>query len=236
MNPIEYLKQQGFKVTSNPNQYASRVFGLRNYTLNGYNYDSYCGGYHCAYDLVKSDGAKIPAVMSGVVVAGTRVKGNFGATIVVANKKLNRQVIYGHLKENICVKIGDHVSVGDTIGFQGNTNYYGVNMASHLHIQFQKYGYLKERDFVCNGIDCKDMNILKDKIQGTFISSATINMRKGMSVKSERIGSVHIGFEMKFKKIEYKEGHYWIEGTRGKDKFYIAIGNAHSIWGKIKML
>ncbi|CAD2073224.1 M23 family metallopeptidase [Phocicoccus pinnipedialis] len=236
MNPIEYLKHQGFKVTSDPNQYASGIFGLRNYTVNGYNFDYYCGGFHRAYDLVKFDGAKVPAVMSGEIVTGTRTKGNFGATVVVANREFDRQIIYGHLKENLCVKIGDQVHVGDTIGYQGNTNYYGVNMASHLHIQFQKYGYLKEQDFVCSGIDCKDINILKDKIKGIFVSAAPINMRKGMSVKSTRIGSVHVGFQIRFKNIEFKEGHYWIEGKRGKDVFYIAIGDVHKIWGKIKML
>lgn len=236
MNPIEYLKHQGFKVTSDPNLYQSKIFGLRNYSLNGINYDNYCQGYHRAYDLVKSDGAKIPAVMSGVVVAGTKVNGNFGTTVVIANKTLNRQVIYGHLKTNLEVKVGQKITVGETIGFQGNTNYYNQPMASHLHIQFQKYAYLKEHDFVCTGIDCKDLNVMKDNIKGIFVSSAEINKRTKMTKKSPSIGRVPIGFTEKFNRITEKEGYYWLEVAKGKEKYYIAIGDNKNIWGKIKML
>src|SRR5690625_348687 len=86
-----------------------------------------------------------------MVTAGTRAYGNFGGTAVVANKELGIQVIYGHLSRNIPVKIGRKVRQGDTVGYQSNTNYQGVRMNSHLHIQFQNYGYIAgERDFVCS--------------------------------------------------------------------------------------
>ena len=41
MDPITYLISQGFKVTSDPGRYKSGIWGLRNYTVNGYNYDNY---------------------------------------------------------------------------------------------------------------------------------------------------------------------------------------------------
>ena len=164
-NPIEYLKSKGFRVTSNPNTYASGKWGLRNYTVDGYNYDHYCGGYHRAYDFGREDGAPIPSIANnGVVVAGTGDYGNFGGTVVVAYEDLGIQVIYGHLKRPIPVNIGDVVNQGDVVGRQGNTNYAGVRMDSHLHIQFQNIGYIAtEKEFVCSGIDPLNIDINKAK-------------------------------------------------------------------------
>lgn len=162
MNPIQYFLNEGFRKTSDPNTYASGKWGLRNYTVNGYNYDSYCGGMHPAYDFSKADGAAIPTFSDGIVVAGTSVRSNFGAQVVIAYAQFGIQVIYGHLKRNLPVKIGDVVRQGQTIGYQGNTNYENVRMDSHLHIQFQPLGYIPDEwTFVCTGIDVLDININK---------------------------------------------------------------------------
>ena len=162
MNPIKYLESKGFKKTSDPNTYASGIWGKRDYTVNWYNYDSYCGGFHRAYDFASYDGAPIPSIAEGVVVAGTTKYGNFGAQVVVAYEQLGIQVIYGHLKRNIPVKIGQIVKQGQTIGYQGNTNYNNVYMDSHLHIQFQPLGYIADEwTFVCSGIDVLNINVNK---------------------------------------------------------------------------
>lgn len=163
INPIEYLLKQGFRKTSDPNTYASGIFGKRDYTVNGYNYDSYCGGYHNAYDFAKVDGAAIPSIADGgIVTSGTSNHSNFGTQVVVAYPKLGIQVIYGHLKKGLKVKIGDVVNQGDTVGLQGATNYNNVFMASHLHIQFQQLGYIPdERTFVCTGIDVLNVDVNK---------------------------------------------------------------------------
>ena len=162
MNPIEYLISKGFRLTSNPATYASGRWGLRNYTVNGYNYDSYCNGMHPAYDFGKHDGAAIPSIADGVVVAGTRRNSNFGHQVVVAHEQLGIQVIYGHLKRNLPVKVGDVIKQGDTVGYQGNSNYNNVYMASHLHIQFQELGYIADEwSFVCTGIDVRKIDVNK---------------------------------------------------------------------------
>ncbi len=162
INPIDYLIKKGFRKTSDPATYSSGKWGLRNYTVNGYNYDSYCGGYHRAWDFAKKDGAAIPSIADGgIVTAGTSEHSNFGKQAVVAYPKLDIQVIYGHLKR-LDVKIGDVVNQGDTVGTQGATNYNNVFMASHLHIQFQKLGYIPdERTFVCTGIDVLNIDVNK---------------------------------------------------------------------------
>lgn len=162
MNPIEFLKKKGFRITSDPNTYGSGVWGLRNYTVNGYNYDVYCNGMHPAYDFGKHDGAAIPSIADGIVVAGTSTRSNFGAQVVIAYEQLGIQVIYGHLKRNLPVKINDKVKQGQTIGYQGNTNYNNVSMDSHLHIQFQEIEYLPDEwTFVCSGIDVLNIDVNK---------------------------------------------------------------------------
>lgn len=89
----------------------------------------------------------------GVVVRGTTAYGNFGAQVVILDNAGKYQHIYGHLKRNIPVKIGQKVKKGQTIGYQGNTNYNNVYMDSHLHYQVQTAGYRAERAFVTDGIN-----------------------------------------------------------------------------------
>lgn len=164
MNPVEYLKSKGYRVTSDPTTYRDYYpdgplsdWGYRNYWEwhNGEKlyHDSYCGGWHRAYDLSDKEGADVLAVVDGVIVAGTGPKENFGGTIVLSDHKGDYQYIYGHCK-NLQVKVGDHVKQGQKLAEQSSTNYYNNPMSSHLHFQVQKQAYIpNEKDFVCTGID-----------------------------------------------------------------------------------
>src|SRR5699024_6609004 len=112
--------------------------------------DTYCSGYHRAYDMAKQHLAPVQAVCDGEVVAGTHAYGNFGGTVVVASEAVGIQVIYGHLAGNLPVALGRRVRQGVAVGYQSNTNYANLRMASHLHTWFPKYGYSPgERAFVC---------------------------------------------------------------------------------------
>lgn len=216
-------------MTSNP--HTMTPFGFRNYTVNRFNYDAYCGGFHRAYDFAKHDGAAIPAVMSGVVVQGTSNYGNFGGTVVIANKALGYQVIYGHLKRNLIVTIGQHVKYGETIGYQGDTNNLNVPMASHLHIQFQRYGYLKEKDFVCNGISAYDIDLRKDRyFNGIFIPKYNMNIRGTPSLNGKIISSAKPKDNLAFNSVTYKDGHYWLKLNIG----YVSSGTQQNIYGHFK--
>src|SRR5699024_9061385 len=98
------------------------------------------------------EGAKIPAVVDGIIVSGTKTQaqgGNFGGTVVLADHKGDYQYIYGHCK-NLQVKVGDVVKQGDKLAEQSSTNYYNNPMNSHLHFQVQKQKYYAdEKTFVC---------------------------------------------------------------------------------------
>ena len=232
MNPIEYLKVNGFTVTSDPSKYSSKVWGLRNYTVGGYNYDNFCGGYHRAYDLVKYHGAPIPAVFSGVVTSGTSPYGNFGGTVVIANKSLGYQVIYGHLKRPLSVKIGQKVAQGQTIGYQSNTNYNNVFMASHLHIQFQKYGYIHgEENFVCTGISPLNINVGEARRYknawlwtGQFTTREIINIRDYPSLSGQKLGISKRNQTFLFDKLYDNDGYWWLRCSYNGRKVFIACG------------
>lgn len=247
MNAIEYLKSKGFKVSSDPSTYSSGVWGLRNYTEYGINYDAYCNGYHRAWDLYSYDAANIPAVFDGVVVAGTGDYGNFGGTVVIANKQLGLQVIYGHLKRPIHLKIGQKVKQGQTIGKQGSTNFNNVFMASHLHIQFQKYGYYNEKDFVCHGIDITKIDVTTGQKEldyrnekATFTAHENINTRLSPNRKAVKSGTLKKGESVNYDRVYTNDNHVWISWINRKNKrVYMAIrtyinGVNGQMWGKIK--
>lgn len=170
MNPIEYLVDKGFRITSDPNEYRESYpdgernpWGLRNYHENGRNMDQYCNGYHRAYDMSDTDGADIPSIADGAIIDGTRDNGTFGGQVVVLYEDLGVQVIYGHVQTPLIVEVGQGVKQGETIAYQGSTNNQGVNMSSHLHIQFQELGYLDEWEFTCTGIDPLSIDVNKYK-------------------------------------------------------------------------
>ncbi|WP_031547835.1 M23 family metallopeptidase [Salinicoccus luteus] len=251
MNPIDYLVGQGFRVTSDPTRYRSGIWGKRDYTVDGYNYDTYCGGYHRAYDLAKAHLAPVPAVCSGEVAPGTARHGNFGGTVVIANKALGIQVIYGHLDRNLKVRVGQTVRQGDTVGLQSNTNYDNVQMASHLHIQFQKYGYIAgERAFVCTGINPLKINVSEAVHldtwlwHGHFTADSRIRLRDHPSKQAAARGIITPGTKVRFDRLYVNEGLWWIRITTGGKQRCIAVGEKQTgvtfrrantlgrLWGK----
>lgn len=173
INPIKYLQNAGFKISSNPAEYREtypngkrKPWGKRDHYEYGTNVDSYCGGYHRAFDLYREHNAPIPAIANAVVAPGTGWN-TFGWTLVLtffdATGK-HYQVFYGHLNQNPLnyLKLGQTVKQGQTVAYQGASNNLGVNnMNSHLHIQFQTFGALNERAFTCNGLNPLNIDVSK---------------------------------------------------------------------------
>lgn len=161
INLIDYYVADGFTITSDPRKYASGVFGVRNYTVNGYNYDSWCGGLHEAVDIAREHGAPIKSFADGIVTLGTGF-GGFGYQVTIAYEQFDIQVTFGHVQNNIPVKVGQKVKKGQVIAYQGNTHNQGagVSMASHVHIQTQNLEYIADEwTFICRGINPFNINI-----------------------------------------------------------------------------
>lgn len=242
MNAVQYIVSKGFVVTSDPRTYASGVWGLRNYTVNGYNYDSYCNGYHRAYDFgsKNGDGAAIPSVCDGTVVSGTTSYGNFGAQVVILDSAGRYQHIYGHLKRNIPVSIGQKVKQGQTIGYQGATNYNNVYMASHLHYQVQTAGYRAEWAFVCDGINPLNVMVTGKASSGTntnvvtydirwnwkgkIKTTAAINYRIYPHTSAKRESTIPVGTTLSFDKLYASDGYWWVRTNYKGGLWFVAVG------------
>src|SRR5699024_9039659 len=154
---------------------------------------------------------------------------NFVAKIVIANEARGILVIYGHLKRNVTVNIGERVKFGQIIARQGNTNNFNAPMASHLHIQFQPYGYLREKEFVCNGISAKQIELRRDKhFNGVFISRYNMNVRKPSSLMENILKVVKPNNQQTFNGVVYRDGHYWIKLKEG----YISSGTKSNRYGR----
>ena len=248
MNPIQYLINKGFKITSDPNWF--KRYGERELYAYGKNVDSYCGGFHRAYDLVKYHGAGIPAIANATVLQGSGWN-TFGWTLVLGYKdKKGRafQVIYGHLNKNplTYLKVGQNVKQGQTVAYQGTSNNLGVSMASHLHIQFQNYQALDEWDFTCLGISPLDMDISSSKPTKNTKPNKTNTKSKSTKINkykqrhrslnahfSGRIDS--LGAEVRKRSGSQKTGFNWNKkaGYDLKPNDLVYIFEVHENWGRI---
>lgn len=134
---IDYLtKKHDWLISSDPRTYSDypNNYGLRNYTVNGFNYDADSGGYHRAFDVYNNKTDNVPSVTHGTVVRATKT-GAFGGEVVIQDYN-GYYWVYGHLQvAHIKVKKGDKIKQGHIIGLQGNSNYYNKPMDPHLHIQ-----------------------------------------------------------------------------------------------------
>lgn len=161
---IDYLTKKGWKISSDPRNYNGypKNYGFRNFIQNGINYDSFCGGYHRAFDLFNNTTNDVPSVTSGTVITSEDY-GNFGGTVEIRDSNGN-DWIYGHLQRgSLRFAKGDKVNQGDIVGLQGSSNYYNNPMAVHLHLQLRPKGIdlSNESAEVCSGIPIEKYDISK---------------------------------------------------------------------------
>ena len=233
-NPIAYLENHGYRWTSDPNLYyqsynpnrGKKPWGKRDHYEYGINVDSYCGGYHRAYDMVKWHGAGIPAIANATVLAGSGWN-TFGWTLVLGFKDAKGrlfQVIYGHLNRNplLDVRIGQNVKQGQIVAYQGASNNLNVTMNSHLHIQFQNYQSYNEWQFTCLGIDPLNIDVSKSSPSSGATptkkpatparkpSAVNKNTNRGRSLKAHFSGRVdNLGAEVRKRRGSRQTGFNW---------------------------
>jgi len=89
-----------------------------------------------AFDVAGSYGEKIYAVESGTVVQKNYDKGGFGYYVVIEHDNGLRS-LYGHMKSESIVNVGDKVAQGQEIGYMGYSgNCYPKNVnGTHLHFE-----------------------------------------------------------------------------------------------------
>ena len=261
-NPIAYLENHGYRWTSDPNLYyqsynpnrGKKPWGKRDHYEYGINVDSYCGGYHRAYDMVKWHGAGIPAIANATVLRGTGWN-TFGWTLVLGFKDAKGrlfQVIYGHLNRNplLDVRIGQNVKQGQIVAYQGASNNLNVTMNSHLHIQFQNYQSYNEWQFTCLGIDPLNIDVSKSspssgatptKVKkpstpASKPSKVNKNKNRGRSLKAHFSGRVdNLGAEVRKRRGSRRTGFNWNQkaGYSLKPGDLVYVFEVHDGWGRI---
>ena len=261
-NPIAYLENHGYRWTSDPNLYyqsynpnrGKKPWGKRDHYEYGINVDSYCGGYHRAYDMVKWHGAGIPAIANATVLAGSGWN-TFGWTLVLGFKDAKGrlfQVIYGHLNRNplLDVRIGQNVKQGQIVAYQGASNNLNVTMNSHLHIQFQNYQALNEWNFTCLGIDPLNIDVSKSsptsgatptKVKKPSTparkpSTVNKNTNRGRSLKAHFSGRVDsLGAEVRKRNGSQRTGFNWNvkAGYSLKPGDLVYVFEVHDGWYRI---
>lgn len=121
-----------FRVTQN--------WGPTNFLLEGpYTYrGTYYPHFHGGIDIANGCGTPIRAVGTGTVVASGRPlwpwDSGYGVVISHGSGVLSW---YWHLKAQVIVSKGQHVSLGQVIGYEGNT---GNSTGCHLHFAINDHG------------------------------------------------------------------------------------------------
>ena len=107
----------------------SSTFGLRASPGNG------GSSNHKGLDIAAPSGTIISAIKGGEVKTSGYLSG-YGNTVVVVTPD-GMEIIYAHMLEPSSLKVGDKISIGDTIGKVGST---GNSTGSHLHLGMKKMG------------------------------------------------------------------------------------------------
>ena len=119
---------------------VSGEFGCSSYPGYGPGYG--CAHFHNGIDIVGPYGAPIRAAGKGTVVyvGWNYADGSDPAWIVVIAHSSNLQTWYAHMKPTAPVSVGQHVSAGQVIGYEGLT---GNTTGAHLHWMVELNGVWK---------------------------------------------------------------------------------------------
>ena len=86
---------------------------------------------HNGIDLAAEDGAEVCAAADGKVYT-TYEDDSLGYTVVIRHND-GYTTCYSSLAENLTVKPGDQVAMGDTIGYAGDSAIVETTLGSHVH-------------------------------------------------------------------------------------------------------
>ncbi len=107
------------------------------------------GCRHDAIDIANSMGTELKAVYEGAVVKKGYEGYGYGNYIIIKHDLPNGKrvyALYGHMKGQSFLSLGDAVTKGQTIGFMGNT---GNSTGPHLHFGMISESYEKTNNEGC---------------------------------------------------------------------------------------
>lgn len=132
---------RGTKLFSWPedNYHLTQGYGMTKYARRG----AYGGAPHNGIDISAGYGSPIKAIGDGQIVANGTNSG-WGNWVAIQHPN-NMVSVYGHMSSLSPLKVGMQVSVGDIIGYEGNT---GNATGSHLHLSIYRefFTYVRDKD------------------------------------------------------------------------------------------
>jgi murein DD-endopeptidase MepM/ murein hydrolase activator NlpD len=112
----------------NPASYQLQGPNKGSYWVRGFTW------YHNGVDISQPAGHPIQAAQSGQVIWAGWDVGGLGYSVKI-NHCYGVSTVYGHM-EQLLVKVGQNVEVGDTVGLEGST---GWSTGPHLHFMVEWY-------------------------------------------------------------------------------------------------
>ena len=211
MNPVEYYKSLGWRVTS--------PYGNRTGQFAGFHRGVDFGGHPC--------GAVVRTPYAGKVVAArTSGMGTWGNTVCIELAPDGQYVSLNAHLQSIRVREGQEVKAGDIIGTNGGTNHSGADYACHIHYEVQvNNGTAPWRGTLINPaeffLDQTPQEPSKRFQAGQIIvATANVNVRERPTTTSKITGRVEQGGRVKIKS----------HNDNGKKQGGYAWWNIHGGW------
>lgn len=260
---IENIENNSIQPRTAKSSYGSASW-LNNYPLN-YKFGRYNlsnnGGIHYGVDFGMSIGTPVKAITGGTVLNTAWDPYGGGNTITIKETDGIHTQWYMHLSK-FNVKKGQKISVGQIIGYSGNT---GQSTGPHLHFQrmngnpsnsnaqdplpfLKSIGYGKSNGNSSNvkpsnGYKINQYGTLYKSESATFTANTTITTRyTGPFRTMPKAGVLKKGQSIKYDEVMKQDGHIWVAYTNSaKKRIYVPVrtwnknnNSLGNLWGTIK--
>jgi murein DD-endopeptidase MepM/ murein hydrolase activator NlpD len=155
------------------------------------NQESFRNSGHSGIDFSMPKNTPLRSIKDGVVTKivdyGENV--NAGKTVMIKWED-GKTAIYGHLNRFADIKVGEHVSVGDLIGYSGNSGHVvGSNGGYHLHFGLKESGqYINPSPYIDH---IENMNNLPQSLSLTNSNRTnTMNFSQLLNEQSSIYGEI----------------------------------------------
>lgn len=95
------------------------------------------GTLHGGLDISTGNNDPLYSMVEGTVLYSQYNTGGWGNMIIMRDDTTGDAFLYGHMTTVSPKRVGDHVSIGEFVGYEGNT---GQSTGIHLHVEWQNIG------------------------------------------------------------------------------------------------
>lgn len=89
---------------------------------------------HGGLDISTGNNDPLYSMVNGTVLYSQFNTGGYGNCIIMKDDATGNAFLYAHMREASLKRVGDHVSLGEFVGYEGTT---GQSTGIHLHVEWQ---------------------------------------------------------------------------------------------------